>query len=74
MKEIKIEGLTPNQIDLLDIMWNIESPDDLYEWMNTLEDDDFKEVVTLKELLLSHCFDEIDETKIAKDYLKKFRL
>ena len=74
MKEIRIEGLSPEQCDMLDIMWDIGSSDELIEWMDTLTDDEVRMVIVLKELLLAHCIDEVTETNIAKDYLKRFRL
>lgn len=74
MKEIRIEGLTPEQCDMLDIMWDIGSTEDFIEWMDTLSDEEVRMAITLKEVLLAHCFDEINETNIARDYLNKFRL
>jgi hypothetical protein len=74
MKEIRIEGLNTRQLELLDMMWELESKEELNEWISTLEYDEVREVLVLKELLLAHCFDEVNDTEIAKDYLKKFRL
>lgn len=74
MKEIKIEGLTPEQCEMLDMMWSFESIEELKEWMDTLNEEEIIMVLTLKEMLLAHCFDEVTETNIAKDYLKQFRL
>ena len=74
MKEIKIEGLTTEQCDMLDIMWDLRSSDDLGDWLDSLSDEELKQAMTLKELLIAHCIDEIDEIDVAKSYLKKFRL
>lgn len=74
MKEIKIEGLTTEQYDMLEIMWSIDSPQEMSDWMDLLDDDEIKMVMTLKDVLLAHCLDEVDDTKLANDYLKKFRL
>lgn len=74
MKEIKIDGLTPEQCDMLDIMWSLDGIDEVTEWLETLSDDDLRMALTLKEMLLAHCFDEFDDTKFANEYLQKFRL
>ncbi len=73
-KEIKIEGLTTEQYDMLEIMWSIDSPQEMTEWMDTLDTDEIRMVMTLKDVLLAHCLDAVDETTIAKNYLKKFQL
>lgn len=74
MKEFKIAGLSTKQVELLDIMWNLESSNELTEWMDTLSVQEIKQVLVLKEILLAHCLDEINETQLANDYLKRFRL
>ena len=74
MKDIQISGLNKKQCELLDKMWNINSIEDLREWMDTLNVTDLSMVVVLQELLVLQYTDEIDDFSIAKEYLRKFRL
>lgn len=74
MKEIRIDGLNKKQCEMLDVMWGIDSSDDLTEWLESLPNEDLKMAMMLKEILLAHIFDEVSDTAIAKEYLKKFRL
>lgn len=73
-KEIKIEGLTTEQCDMLEIMWSINSAEEMAEWMDLLDSDEIKMVMTLKDVLLAHCLDEVEDTELATNYLKKFQL
>lgn len=74
MKEIRIDGLTPEQCDMLDIMWELRSSDDLTDWLDSLSDEELQQAMILKEMLIAHCIDELDDITIANGYLKKFRL
>ena len=74
MKDIVIHGLSKKQCKLLDKMWNLNSKEDLQEWMDTLNVTDLSMVVVLQELLVLQYTDEIDDFSIAKEYLRKFRL
>lgn len=74
MNGIKIFGLTKKECEMLDTMWALRTSDDLTEWLDSLSDNDLKVAMSLKELLIAHCFDEVNNIEIAKEYLKKFRL
>ena len=49
---IYIEGVTPEQKEMLDIMWSLESTDDYLDWYETLDTHDQQEADLLKMLLL----------------------
>lgn len=74
MKEIKIDGLTKEQCEMLDVMWSIDSIEEFSEWMGSLTTKELVMALSLQELLVYHTMDEIDDISLAKQYLKKFQL
>ena len=72
MNEIQIQGLTQNQVDLLDIMWAIESFEDFEAWILTLDRDVRCEVKILAELLILETMEELlVDTSEAKLVIQK---
>jgi hypothetical protein len=51
MKNISIDNLTEEQVQLLDTMWLINSSEDLHIWMSTLTKDQQQTVVSLREMV-----------------------
>lgn len=48
---IKIEGLNEAQVALCDILWGLETFDDIVEWINELDEDDRHEALLMIELM-----------------------
>jgi hypothetical protein len=75
-REYIINGLTSAEVKMLEIMWNIQSSDDMEDWLMSLSRK--KRVIAhrLKMLLLIEMidYDAIKDLSIAKTYLKKFQL
>jgi hypothetical protein len=63
---IYIEGVTPEQKEMLDIMWSLESTDDYLDWYETLDTWDQQEADLLKMLLLYELSDQITNVDQAK--------
>jgi len=55
---IKIAGITARQTELLEIMWNIPSTDDLATWIDTLDDQDARDADTLSQVLIYEYLDQ----------------
>lgn len=55
---IQIEGLTPRQVTLLDIIWNFETQEDVEDWLISLDDQDRKECEVLSKMLVYAVVDE----------------
>lgn len=63
-----IDGLTKEQVDLLDKMWSIESLDDFEVWLRSLPQSKVLQVMTLRELMILADIDEgIDEMSSYPD-------
>lgn len=54
---IELHGLTEHQVELLDIIWNIDSMPEVEEWIATLSDSDQMECHSLVELLAIEILD-----------------
>ena len=55
---IKIDGITTRQTELLEIMWNISSTDDLAQWITTLDERDARDAGTLSQVLIYEYIDQ----------------
>lgn len=75
MSEIKIHGVSKRQKRMLNIMWNLDSEEDYFEWYNSLDDNLQKEAELLQRLVIMAELDnEVRDTTDAKELLKKFAL
>jgi len=66
---IYIEGVTPEQKEMLDIMWSLESTDDYLDWYETLDTHDQQQADLLKTLLLYELSDQITNVDQAKEII-----
>jgi hypothetical protein len=77
-RDIKISGLTYEQVEMLDIMWSLDTVDEFFNWYETLDKDDQNTVDTLQRLIILEVADaEWENTKRfpqAKAVLKQFML
>ena len=75
-REYIINGLTSAEVKMLEIMWNIQSSDDMEDWLMSLSRKKRLMAYRLKMLLVIEMidYDAIKDLSIAKTYLKKFQL
>lgn len=50
--KIQINGLNDKQVQMLDKLWTCDTTDEVLEWLNTLNKEDFLMAVTLQEMIL----------------------
>lgn len=75
MSEIKIHGVSKRQKRMLNIMWNLDSEEDYFEWYNSLDENLQKEAELLQRLIIMAELDNtVRDTTDAKELLKKFAL
>ena len=75
MSEITIYGVTKRQKRMLNIMWNLDSEEDYFEWYNSLDEELQKEAELLQRMIIMAELDnEVNDTTDAKELLKKFAL
>ena len=63
---IYIEGVTPEQKEMLDIMWSLNSTDDYLDWYETLDTWDQQEADLLKLMLYYELSDQVKNVDQAK--------
>ena len=75
-REYIINGLTSTEAKMLEIMWNIQSSDDMEDWLMSLSRKKRLMAYRLKMLIVIEMidYDAIKDLSIAKTYLKKFQL
>lgn len=65
---ITINGLTERQVELLDIMWSIDDPEDYENWKSTLTESTMNMVDTLEEMVVYATIDsELEESQDFSD-------
>jgi hypothetical protein len=77
-KDVKLTGLTYEQVEMLDIMWSLDTVDEFFDWYETLTKEEQNICDTLQRLIILEIADaEWENTKkfpLAKQVLKKFML
>ena len=75
-REININGLTTEEMQMLDMMWSIESVEDMEDWLMSLSREEKLMAYRLRMLLIAEIFDydAVQDLTLAKNYLKKFQL
>ena len=75
-REYNINGLTPEEVQMLDMMWSIESVEDMEDWVASLNREERLMVYRLRMLLIAEIidYDNVQDLSQARDYLKKFQL
>jgi hypothetical protein len=68
-----INGLTYYQKDLLECMWEIETPAEFEEWYRNLDDYDQREVDLLKLMLVYDLLDEVDDLTEAREVIDRVK-
>lgn len=72
---IQIENLTPYQCEMLDIMWDMQSESEYFEWYELLDREDQLLAESLRCLIIMESLEPtIVDTTVAAVYLKKFQL
>jgi uncharacterized protein HemY len=68
---IEIQGMSPKQMALADIMWAISSKEGVDAFMATLPKSERRECETVKQMILLAFIDECDNTQEADQVIDK---
>jgi hypothetical protein len=72
---IQIENLTPYQCEMLDIMWEMQTEAEYFEWYELLDREDQLLAEALQCLIIIESMEpSVVDTTVAALYLKKFQL
>jgi hypothetical protein len=68
---ITLEGLTPTQYKLADMLWSCESQEDVAKFIAALPAEYKREAVTVHQLMIAAVFDDYEEiTDDVKDLIR----
>lgn len=71
---INIEGLTARQRAFCNLLWNMETQDEVNNFIQSLPQGQQQECQTVLELIIAATFDQVLECDQAADYLLRFQL
>lgn len=71
---IEIEGLNLEQRCIADMIWNMETQEDVYEFINSLEGNQQRDAVTVLKMIMWATLDQVMETDLALEELERFML
>lgn len=70
---ITLAGVTKRQKRMLNIMWNLDTEEDYFEWYNSLDTELQAEADLLQRMVILESFEEdLGECTEAKKFLAKF--
>jgi hypothetical protein len=72
---IQIENLTSYQVDMLDVIWEMETEDEYFAWYKLLDRQDQMLAESLQALIFFESIEPMmEDTTLAELYLKQFQL
>lgn len=76
---IQIENLTPEQVEMCDIMWSFETADEYLTWYELLDEQDQRQADVLQRLIIQESMEDMlgeisNQYADIREYLKKFML
>lgn len=73
---MKIENLTQDQVDMLDIMWSLGSTEEYTKWFDSLSEHDQEQAFTLQKMIVLESIDEevVNDFTLANKIIRKFML
>jgi hypothetical protein len=74
MSILQIDGLTKRQKALADILWGLDSPDDVNNFILALPLDQQREARTVMNLMIWAMLDQVNDTNLAAPILEKYKL
>ena len=55
---MRIDGLTQEQCNMLDIMWQKDTARELSDWFDSLDEHKLKMALTLHDILIQECYED----------------
>lgn len=76
---IHLENLTPEQVEMCDIMWSFETAEEYMTWYECLDSADQRQADVLQRLIIQESMEEMlseisNQYADIRNYLKKFML
>lgn len=76
---IQLENLTPEQVEMCDIMWSFETAEEYLTWYELLDQEDQHQADVLQHLIIMESMEDMlsevsNQYADIRQYLKKFML
>lgn len=76
-KDLVLEGLSPLQIEIANVLWQIDTEAEIDSFIHTLPKRYIPEAIAVKELMVAACIDQAVEDNpdldLAKEVLVRFQ-
>lgn len=76
-KDLVLEGLSPLQIEIANVLWQIDTEAEIDSFIQTLPKRYIPEAIAVKELMVAACIDQAVEDNpnldLAKEVLERFQ-
>ena len=71
---ITIQGFTAKQHIIADLIWGMDSEADVLNFIQSLPDEDAREAMVVRDMIIAAALDQITDTALAKNVLDRFTL
>jgi hypothetical protein len=71
---IEIDGLSTRQQKIADLMWSMDTQEEVYSFIESLNDDLQRDAILVLKMILFATLDTVMETDLAKAELERFML
>ena len=75
-KDLVLEGLSPLQIEIANVLWQIDTEAEIDSFIQTLPKRYIPEAIAVKELMVAACIDQaledLEDLDLAKEVLERF--
>ena len=75
-KDLVLEGLSPLQVEIANVLWQIDTEAEIDSFIQTLPKRYIPEAIAVKELMVAACIDQaledLEDLDLAKEVLERF--
>lgn len=74
MSTLQIDGLSKRQRAIADVLWSLETPAEVQNFIDSLPDEQQQEARTVMNMMIWAMLDTVNETALAAAILHRYRL
>lgn len=71
---VEITGFTAKQHILADLIWGMDTQADVDYFIRSLPDEDAREALVVRDMIVAAALDQITDTELAKNVLDRFAI
>ena len=62
---IKLQGLTPAQVEICDAIWEFDTQEEVLNWFDNLPDSMVFDAYCMLQLITAECLDQVDDLDLT---------